>query len=137
MTTELALRTIKGSPLTHEEVDSNFTNLRATADTAADDIASLQTDFETVTDKANASAIGVAPTDNDLGTFTGSTIADASTVKDALQALETAYEALVVTFSDFLTGQIAFNLPDEADGDAIPSPGSGLPYLSGGVMKIA
>ncbi len=90
MTTELALRTIKGSPLTHEEVDSNFTNLRATADTAADDIASLQTDFETVTDKANASAIGVAPTDNDLGTFTGSTIADASTVKDALQALETA-----------------------------------------------
>lgn len=92
MTTELALRTIKGSPLTHEEVDANFTNLRATADTAADDIASLQTDFETVTDKANATAIGIAPTDNDMGAFAGSTIADASTVKDALQALETANE---------------------------------------------
>ncbi len=92
MTTELALRTIKGSPLTHEEVDSNFTNLRATADGAADDIASIQVDIETIADKANASAVGIASTANDLGTFTGSTIADASTAKAALQALETAVE---------------------------------------------
>jgi len=130
MTTELALRTIKGSPLTHEEVDSNFTNLRATADTAADDIASLQTDFETVTDKANASAIGVAPTDNDLGTFTGDLIPDNSTAKEALQALATAVASI-------LSGGVAFNLPDEADGDPIPAPDSGLPYLSAGVFKIA
>ena len=37
---------------------------------------------------------GVAQNDEDLGTFTGSTIADSQTVKAALQALETASEAI-------------------------------------------
>ena len=36
---------------------------------------------------------GVAALSNDLGTFTGTTILDASTVKSALQALETALES--------------------------------------------
>jgi hypothetical protein len=37
-----------------------------------------------------------------------------------------------------MTGQVAFNgLPEEANGDTIPAAGSGLPYLSGGVLKIA
>ena len=35
---------------------------------------------------------GVAAGDTDLGSFTGETIADASTMKEALQALETALE---------------------------------------------
>jgi len=34
-------------------------------------------------------------------------------------------------------GKIPWDLPDEANGDAIPAPGSRLPYLSGGVLKIA
>ncbi|TXH13743.1 MAG: hypothetical protein E6R03_10750 [Hyphomicrobiaceae bacterium] len=42
--------------------------------------------------KANASAVGILPSDTDLGSFTGSTIPDDSTVKAALQALETATE---------------------------------------------
>ena len=37
---------------------------------------------------------GVAQNDEDLGTFTGSTIADSQTIKQALQALETASEAI-------------------------------------------
>jgi hypothetical protein len=37
---------------------------------------------------------GVAQNDEDLGTFTGGTIADSSTIKAALQALETASEAI-------------------------------------------
>ena len=37
---------------------------------------------------------GVAAGANDLGTFTGSTIADSQTIKVALQTLETAFEAL-------------------------------------------
>ena len=37
---------------------------------------------------------GVAQNDEDLGTFTGATIADSSTIKTALQALETASEAI-------------------------------------------
>lgn len=39
--------------------------------------------------------------------------------------------------SDVTTGAVPWNLPDEANGDAIPAIGSKLPYLSGGVMKIA
>ena len=38
-------------------------------------------------------AIGTADEAEDLGTFSGSTIADSSTIKAALQALETAVEA--------------------------------------------
>ena len=37
---------------------------------------------------------GVAQNDEDLGTFSGSTIADSQTIKQALQALETASEAI-------------------------------------------
>ena len=35
MTTPLTLRQVKGSELTHDEVDGNFTALRTTADAAA------------------------------------------------------------------------------------------------------
>lgn len=41
---------------------------------------------------ALVSLTGVAAGDTDLGSFTGETIADASTIKEALQALETALE---------------------------------------------
>ena len=34
MTTAITLRATKGSALTHNEVDANFTNLKATADAA-------------------------------------------------------------------------------------------------------
>lgn len=36
-----------------------------------------------------------------------------------------------------LSGTVPFNLPDEALGQAVPASGSKLPYLSGGVLKIA
>ena len=42
----------------------------------------------------NVSLLGVTKDDTDLGTFTGSTISDSQTVKQALQALETASEAI-------------------------------------------
>jgi len=42
--------------------------------------------------KAQAAAIGVPGSDNDMGTFDGSTIPTGSTVKEALQAVETALE---------------------------------------------
>ena len=38
--------------------------------------------------------LGITKDDQDLGSFSGSTIADSSTVKAALQALETAAEAI-------------------------------------------
>lgn len=44
--------------------------------------------------KANSAAIGILGTDNYLPNFTGSTIPDNSTAVQALQALETAVEAL-------------------------------------------
>ena len=42
----------------------------------------------------NVATLGITKDDTDLGSFTGSTIADSSTVKAALQALETAAEAI-------------------------------------------
>lgn len=42
----------------------------------------------------NVACIGITKDDQDLGSFSGSTIADSSTVKAALQALETAAEAI-------------------------------------------
>lgn len=45
-------------------------------------------------------AIGIASEATHLGTFTGSTIADSSTVKAALQALETAVEGVEVGATD-------------------------------------
>ena len=43
---------------------------------------------------ANVAALGITKDDTDLGSFSGSTIADSQTVKQALQALETASEAI-------------------------------------------
>ena len=42
----------------------------------------------------NVATLGITKDDQDLGSFSGSTIADSSTVKAALQALETASEAI-------------------------------------------
>lgn len=53
----------------------------------------------TATDKTNLDALlaldGVAPGSLNLGTFTGTTINDATTIKGALQQLETAHESFV------------------------------------------
>lgn len=46
---------------------------------------------------------GVAQGSTDLGTFTGVTIPDSSTIKGALQALETAHEATAQDVSDLIT----------------------------------
>ncbi|MDE2429547.1 MAG: hypothetical protein KGM99_12510 [Burkholderiales bacterium] len=82
MTTSITLRNTKGSPLTYNEVDANFTNLAATADAATISVSS----------KSEAVALGVAADAADMGTFTGSTIPDNSDAKEAIQALETAVE---------------------------------------------
>lgn len=89
MTTSLTLRNVKGSPLTYTEVDDNFTALRTTADGAEASVAALTI---TAAAKAEAAALGVLPTDADMGTFTGTTIPDASDAKEAIQSLETAVE---------------------------------------------
>lgn len=87
MATNLTLRSVKGTPLTVAEGDENFTNLRDTADA-----------------KSQATAIGITATAENLGTFTGSTIADGATVKTALQSLETVFEA-EPTATRVLTGK--------------------------------
>lgn len=86
MTTSLTLRSTKGSALTHDEMDTNLTNLKTTADDAL-----AATDTLT-SDKAEATALGVANTDQNMGSFTGTTISDNVTAKAAIQALETAVE---------------------------------------------
>ena len=63
----------------------------------------------------NVSLLGVTKDDTDLGTFTGSTIADSQTVKQALQALETASEAIdakTVDGGDNVNNLVASTTPD-------------------------
>ena len=72
----------------------------------------MGTDFEIV--------IGISEGDTDLGTFTGATIPNDSSVKTALQALETAHETLSTTVSGHTTSissieniaEIGFNVLD-------------------------
>ena len=89
MTTSLTLRSEKGSALTHAEGDANLTALRTTADAA------LAASDTLTADKAEAAALGVANTDQNMGSFTGSTIADNVSAKAGMQALETSHEAAV------------------------------------------
>jgi hypothetical protein len=84
--TDITLRSVKGTPLTHAEVDANFTNLKTTAD-AADTNAS-----QALSQKANASSLGVAAGAADMGTYAGTTIPDSETAKQNIQSLETAVE---------------------------------------------
>jgi len=121
--TDITLRGTKGAPLTHQELDDNFANLKETADSAYD--ASVA-----IGGKANASALGTDAAATSMGTSPGDILSDNGTAKDWFGELEAALAAI-------LSGAITFNLPDEADGDTIPSPGSGRLYLSGGVLKVA
>lgn len=45
--------------------------------------------------------------------------------------------AVTATIQAILAGEISFNLPDEANGDPIPAPGTGYLYKSAGVVKVA
>ena len=63
----------------------------------------------------NVSLLGVTKDDTDLGSFSGSTIADSQTVKQALQALETASEAIdtkTVDGGDNVNNLVASTTPD-------------------------
>ena len=65
---------------------------------------------------------GVAQNDEDLGTFTGSTIADSSTIKTALQALETAAEDISVVDTDVVdAGDNVNRLVASTSADAEPA----------------
>jgi len=66
-----------------------------------------------------ATLSGVAKDSTDLGSFSGSTIADSSTVKAALQALETATEAIDTKTVD--GGDNVNNLVASTTADATPA----------------
>ena len=65
---------------------------------------------------------GVAQNDEDLGTFTGSTIADSSTIKTALQALETVADDISVVDTDVVdAGDNVNRLVASTSADAEPA----------------
>ena len=89
---------------------------------------SLETSLETKGSSGSVTAIstnvgdlvtlsGVAQNAEDLGTFTGSTIADTQTVKQALQALETAVEAAGIVDA----GDNVNRLVGNTSADSVPS----------------
>jgi len=100
--TDIVLRAVKGSPLTYAEVDANFTNLKATADAAFDGVGGIG-------GKANATAIGIDASAVDLGVFSGVTIPDNQTAKEAIQALETTLDATNVNQSYILAQSWSVN----------------------------
>ena len=70
---------------------------------------------------------GVAQNDEDLGTFSGSTIADSQTVKAALQSLETASEAIDAKTVD--SGNNVNVLVGTTSAETCPSSGGSDNYL--------
>ena len=70
---------------------------------------------------------GVAQNDEDLGTFSGSTIADSQTIKQALQALETASEAIDTKTVD--SGDNVNGLVGTTSAETVPTSGGSDNYL--------
>ena len=70
---------------------------------------------------------GVAQNDEDLGTFSGSTIADSQTIKQALQALETASEAIDTKTVD--SGDNVNGLIGTTSAEAVPQSNGSDNYL--------
>jgi hypothetical protein len=99
--------------------NTEFITFSASALTAGRTITMPNEDVDLGDISANAEAIGslqdltgVAGGEQDLGTFTGTTIPDDSTIKEALQSLETAVEA-AVTDTDF--SDDSFRISDDSD----------------------
>lgn len=88
--TDITLRGTKGAPLTHQELDENFANLKETADLAFEASAALG-------GKANASALGTDDSANDMGTTPGTILSDNGTAKDWFQESEAAIEVVAET----------------------------------------
>ena len=86
-----------------------------TAVEAAGSAATLTAVSGDVTDLRTLS--GTSDEDEDLGTFTGATIADSSTIKAALQALETAVEAAGIVDA----GDNVNRLVGSTSADTVPS----------------
>jgi hypothetical protein len=72
-------------------VESKLVSLQGEVDATEDDISHLVT------------LSGVAVDSDDLGSFTGSTIPDSQTIKQALQAIETAHEEVDQNANDLIT----------------------------------
>lgn len=79
--TDITLRGTKGAPLTHQELDDNFANLKETADLAYSASAAIG-------GKANSSAVGVDDSATTMGTTPGTILSDNGTAKTWFQELE-------------------------------------------------
>ena len=90
-----SLGTFSGSTISDNQTIKAAIQALETAVEAAGSATSLAA---VVTDASDLQTLtGIADGNSDLGTFTGSTIADSTTIKAALQALETALEAQSLT----------------------------------------
>ena len=96
-------------------------------------ITNLINDNETHIDNV-ATLTGVAKDSANLGTFTGSTIADSSTVKAAIQALETALELKAATS---VVTEIDGNVDDLITLSGVAENASGLGTFTGSTISDA
>ena len=96
-------------------------------------ITNLINDNETHIDNV-ATLTGVAKDSANLGTFTGSTIADSSTIKAAIQALETAVE---LKASSAVVTEIDGNVDDLISLSGVAENASGLGTFTGSTISDA
>jgi multidrug efflux pump subunit AcrA (membrane-fusion protein) len=107
---------------------------QADATQALADAAAAQADVDALEpDVADLITLsGVAANSSDLGTFTGTIIPDASTIKAALQALETEVEAMV----DGSAGDIAETSFSITNNQASPASITGLAFSNSAVRSF-
>ena len=96
-------------------------------------ITNLINDNETHIDNV-ATLTGVAKDSANLGTFTGSTIADSSTIKAAIQALETALE---LKAASSVVTEIDTNVDDLIDLSGVAENATGLGTFTGSTISDA
>lgn len=107
--TDITLRSTKGAPLTHDEVDQNFINLKETADAAFDASAGLG-------GKAPAAAVGIDDAATNMGTTPGTILSDNGTAKQWFQESEAAIEvAKGVAFQGPTSDASAVSFPTSVD----------------------
>jgi len=118
--------TTTGGALT---VDADATGSTLTLGAGASSVSGVNTGDQDITGIAHLQTLsGVAGGSDDLGTFAGSTIADASTVKAALQSLETAVEAVFAPSFGYV-----YDLATIADATVVG--GADVPFSNNGTLS--
>ena len=115
MTVDITLRQVKGAPLTFNEVDDNFSNLKAAADSASGDLSAIESDVASIDARLTTAEGEIDVIQSNATTLTGrvnaieadyTTTAEAELIADDAIA---AHVALADPHTQYLTGAESVN----------------------------